>query len=888
MSMNKIIIKGAKEHNLKNISLKIPKDKLVVFTGVSGSGKSSLAFDTLYNEGQRRYVESLSSYARQFLQTSSRPDVDLIEGLSPSIAIGQKAISQNPRSTVGTITEIYDYLRLLYARIGHRHCPKCGREISKQSIGEIVEDVFGEIEQEAKTEGTAKVYILSPLVKERKGSFEKLFDNLQKEGYEKARADGYFIELNEKKELLKNNKHTIEAVIDKLLVTEKKLKDEKKLKSRLFESARQALDLSDGMLLLLFVKDKSFGMENSNPEIKSKKLYSQKFSCPECNISIEPMEPNSFSFNSPAGACGECKGLGVKLSIDRSKVPDWRAEQMEARYYNTTSDYIRSKIEKLMIKRKCEKCKGARLKQESLSVTIKEKNIYQLSLMPLGKLDKWIKDLDKLKSEKERKISGPITRELLSRLKFLLAVGLDYLDLERVASSLSTGEGQRIRLASQIGTGLTGILYILDEPTVGLHPRDNARLIKTLEHLREIGNTVVIIEHDREVCEHADWIVDFGPGAGKEGGKIVFEGTLGQIKKSRKSLTGQYLSGEKKIPICKKNKETAQNWLKILRCKAYNLKNIEVNIPLNRMVCITGVSGSGKSTLMEETIYKNVKKVLGVKYDEKPGEIEEILGAEKIDKVLLVDQSPIGKTSRSNPATYTSCFTEIRKLFAQTKGAKIKGFGKSYFSFNTQGGRCEACRGQGEEKVEMQFLQDIWVKCEVCGGKRFIDQVLDIGWRGKNIYEVLQLTVDEAREFFADIPKIVRKLERLQQIGLGYLQLGQASPTLSGGEAQRLKIARELVKRSRGNTLYLLDEPTVGLHFEDLKKLIGVLKELVNKGNSVVIIEHNLDLIKNADWIIDLGPEGGERGGRIVGQGSVGDIVKEGGSYTGKYLKHYL
>ena len=883
--MDKIIIKGAREHNLKDVNLTIPKDKLVVFTGVSGSGKSSLAYDTLYVAGQRRYVESLSSYARQFLQVSHRPDVDLIEGLSPSIAIDQKAISLNPRSTVGTVTEIYDYLRLLYARIGHPHCPSCAREIAPQSIQEIVDQLESEIAVEAKSKGAAKIYILSPIVKEKKGSYEKLFQNLLKQGYEQTRIDSYYLDLNSDINLLKNNRHTIEVVTDRMVISRKDLKSSKLLRSRLYEAARQALDLSDGSLILSLVDNQSFAF-NSKPTSFKDKLYSQLYACPSCNISLPKLQPNSFSFNSPVGACHKCNGLGVKMTIDRAKIPEWRAISLEKRYYNTTSDFIRQEIEKLMIKTPCDICHGARLKEEYLAVTINHKNIYEATLMSLDKLTDWIKTLKKnLTSEKEIAISQPILTEIGVRLKFLLAVGLDYLDLARTSGSLSTGEGQRIRLASQIGTGLTGVLYILDEPTVGLHPRDNQRLIKTLKKLRDIGNSPIVIEHDRDVIDQADWLVDFGPMAGKKGGRIVFEGSLDKIKKEKKSLTGQYLAGKKRIPILPKNDKPTDKWIKISGCSQFNLKNINLNIPLNRLVCITGVSGSGKSTAIEDTLYRVAKKHLNPTYENKAGSYKKVAGLDQIDQLLLVDQSPIGRTSRSNPSTYTSIFTYIRELFAGSREAKIKGFNKSFFSFNTHGGRCEACRGQGVIPIEMQFLPNIYVECEICRGQRFIDEVLEIHWNEKNIHQILKLTIEEAESFFKDIPGIVKKLEQFKLIGLDYLQLGQPSPTLSGGESQRLKLVRELVKPSRGNTLYILDEPTVGLHFHDLLKLLKVMRQLVELGNSVVIIEHNLDVLKNADWIIDLGPEGGDKGGQIVFEGRPEDIIKVKESYTGRFLK---
>jgi len=645
--------------------------------------------------------------------------------------------------------------------------------------------------------------------------------------------------------------------------------------------------LSDGYIILSQVKDKGFSFSD-NPQSWNDQLFSEHFSCPKCNLSVSRFEPSSFSFNSPNGACQECKGLGVKMTIDRSKMPDWKAKELEQRYYHTSSDFIRSEIEKLMIKKPCPLCLGARLKKEFLSVTVDKKNIYEITLMSLDKLEVWLLSLEKnLSSLKEKQISQLILKEIMTRLKFLLAVGLDYLSLARPAGSLSTGEGQRIRLASQIGTGLTGVLYILDEPTVGLHPRDNQRLITTLKRLRDIGNNPIIIEHDTEVMSEADWVVDFGPLAGKKGGQIISQGTLADIKKDKNSLTGQYLSGKKTIPIYPKVK-FFDKWLRLIGCNQYNLKNINLEVPLNSIVCITGVSGSGKSTLIEDTLYQAIKKQFNPEFENKPGSFDKILGAENLSRVLMVDQSPIGRTSRSNPATYTSVFTEIRDLFAATKDAKLKGFDKTYFSFNTKGGRCEACQGQGDIKIEMQFLPDIWVECEVCQGKRFIDEVLEFFWNDKNIYEVLQLTIEEGLEFFKSIPKIVFKLEQLKKIGLDYLKLGQSSPTLSGGESQRLKLARELVKPSSTNTLYILDEPTVGLHFYDLNKLILVLRKLVDNGNSVIIIEHNLDVIKNADFIVDLGPDGGDKGGYIVVQGKPEEIIKSKDSYTAGFLAKYL
>jgi len=882
-----IKIKGAREHNLKNIDVTIPKNKLVVFSGVSGSGKSSLAMDTLYAEGQRRYVESLSSYARQFLGILPRPEVDSIEGLSPAIAIDQHGLSHNPRSTVGTVTEIYDYLRVLFARIGHPHCPKCGREVARQTTEQITKQVrdiaLEKFRHLAKKQ--LRLMILSPVVRDKRGEFSKLFSNLRSKGFEQVRIDGRIFDLSQDFVLIKTNRHNIEVVVDRIACNKKQLA-QKEFFQRIKDDVEIALDLADGLVTLSMVEDKSFEFPRK-PTQMSDTLFSSRFACPKCNISLPEIEPRIFSFNSPFGACLECNGLGVKLKIDRERVTSsWRAEELEKRYYYTTSDVVREEIEKLMIKEVCPLCQGTRLKRESSTVTINNKSIAEVSSWDLEKLFKWGTNLKKtLESEKEKEIASPIVREITNRLSFLISVGVAYLTLERAASSLSVGEGQRIRLASQVGSGLTGVLYILDEPTVGLHARDTQRLIDTLKKLRDLGNTLVVVEHDQKVLEQADWILDFGPGAGKDGGKIVAQGSAGQIKKNPKSLTGRYLSGKEKVSVPFKDNGKNNQILMIKGCQAHNLKNIDVRLPLGKLICITGVSGSGKSSLIADTLYPGLKRVLNPEFKEKPGKFFSIKGVDFINQVLLVDQSPLGRTSRSNPATYIGVFTDIRQLFAQTREARLRGLSLTHFSFNTEGGRCEACQGQGQLRVQMQFLPDIWVQCEECHGKRFKPEVLEVDFKEKNIADVLRLTVKEAREFFGAIPVIVRKLEVLERIGLDYLELGQPSPTLSGGESQRLKLARELVKKSEGKTLYLLDEPTTGLHFADLKKLLVVLRALVERGDTVVVIEHNLEVIKQVDWILDLGPEGGDKGGYIVAEGPPQRIVKNGDSWTGKYLK---
>jgi len=886
-----IEIRGAREHNLKNINLQIPKNKLVVFSGVSGSGKSSLAMDTLYAEGQRRYVESLSSYARQFLGMMPRPDVDAIEGLSPAIAIDQHSLSHNPRSTVGTVTEIYDYLRVLFARVGHPHCPKCGREVAKQTSDQIAKQILEICRQRLTNEDKkfSRILILSPVVRDKRGEFSKLFDNLANKGFEQVRIDGRIYELREDILLIKTNRHNIETVVDRLSLDLKQLKDPK-IFQRLRDDAEISLQLSDGLVTLGVVEDAAFDFPRKPTKIKDL-IFSSRFACPSCNISLPEIEPRIFSFNSPFGACPECNGLGVKLKIDTSRVDPSAVWDLERRYYNTTSDEMREEIEKLMIKENCPLCQGTRLKKDALTVTIDKNNIAQISSWNLEKLHLWINKLSEmLESGKEKEISEPLLREIGNRLSFLNSVGVNYLSLDRNAATLSAGEGQRIRLASQVGSGLTGVLYILDEPTVGLHPRDTQKLIATLEKLRDLGNTVIVVEHDREVMESADWIVDFGPAAGKDGGHVVAEGSPEEIKKNSASLTGRYLSGKEKISPLSSNSglPLPTSYLTITGCRAHNLKNLTVKIPLGKLIILTGVSGSGKSTLLSDTLYPALKQRLNEDFTQTAGEFKDIKGAEQISQVLLVDQSPIGRTSRSNPATYTGVFSDIRHLFTQTREAQLKGLKETHFSFNTEGGRCEACQGQGQNRVVMQFLPDIWIQCEECHGKRFKNEVLEVEYKSKNIAQVLNLTIKEAQDFFSAIPSITRKLKLLEKIGLDYLELGQISPTLSGGESQRLKLARELVKRGEGKTIYLLDEPTTGLHFADLKKLLYVLRALVEKGNTVILIEHNQEIIREADWIIDLGPEGGEKGGEIIAEGTPEEIAQNPNSWTGKYLKRSL
>ncbi len=886
MATDKIVVKGAREHNLKNVNFEFPKDKLVVFTGVSGSGKSSMAFDTLFAEGQRRYVESLSSYARQFLGNMKRPEVDLIEGLSPSIAINQKAISHNPRSTVGTVTEIYDYLRLLFARIGHPHCPNCGREVSSQTSKQIVNQIIDLAKKDLGQISQYRIFLLSPVIQNRKGDFHQLFISLKSQGYKYARVDGKVINISSDVGLVRTNKHTIEAITDRISISKDSLKNEQELRARLTDSVEQALRLSNGLVIASKIDDPGFALPEE-PKQMEDHLFSENYACPVCNLSLPEIEPRLFSFNSPEGACPECKGLGSLFQVDRSKVPEWKARYLESKYFSTESEGVRSEIEELMIRQSCSSCQSSRLNPDALSVTVLQKNIYQVTQLSVQNLNNWLSSLDdELTSEKESEIVKPIRKELAARVDFLLAVGLDYMTLDREAGTLSSGEAQRIRLASQIGTGLTGVLYILDEPTIGLHPRDNDRLIATLQKLKNLGNTLVVVEHDEDVIKSADYLVDFGLYAGKHGGKIIAEGSLADIKKSKQSLTGQYLSGKLSVVhTVTQHASKSNDFLQIKDCHKFNLKHVDLRVPLNRLVVVTGVSGSGKSTLVHDCLYQGIlNKIYGATKRQIDG-IGEITGHEQLTDILLVDQSPIGRTSRSNPATYTKVFDEIRALIAQTIESQIRGYTQSRFSFNVKGGRCEACQGQGQIKIEMQFLPDIYVTCDECKGLRFKEETLEVDYKGKNIAQILDLTVDEAVTFFGNINSIRHRLETLQRVGLGYLTLGQSSNTLSGGESQRLKISRELVKRGRGTTLYVLDEPTTGLHFHDVDRLVKVLRELVDKGNSIVVIEHNLDVIKNADWIIDLGPEGGEKGGQIVAQGKIEDIIACPASHTGQYLK---
>ncbi len=885
--IDKIIVKGARENNLANVSFEFPKNKLVVFTGVSGSGKSSMAFDTLFAEGQRRYVESLSSYARQFLGNLKRPQVDLIEGLSPSIAINQKAISHNPRSTVGTVTEVYDYLRLLFARIGHPHCPNCGREVSPQTSKQIVNQILDIAKLNAVGLDHYRFLVLAPLVRNRAGDFRGLVENLRKQGYKWIRIDNQVVDLYSDFGIAKTNKHNIDAVIDRISINKDSLKEPKIISDRLIDDVEASMKLSNGLVVVGHVTDNSLEFPDKPTQVTDT-LYSENYACPVCNLSLPALEPSLFSFNSPQGACPECKGLGFKYQIDRSKFPEWKARMLEARFFSSTSENVRDELSRFMSRKDCPVCLGSRLNPEALSVHIFGQNIYQICQLPIDKLWQFISQLPhELKSSQEIEILTPIQGEINSRLEFLLAVGLDYLSLDREAGTLSSGESQRIRLASQIGTGLTGVLYILDEPTIGLHPRDNDRLIATLKKLRELGNTVVVVEHDEDVIRNADYLVDFGPFAGHLGGNIIAQGSLDDIKKSSKSLTGQYLSGKKSISS---NQPTTRNsqLITITNCSQFNLKNINVSFPVGKFISVTGVSGSGKSTLVHDTIYAGLKKQIYGAYYDTIGAFDHITGWERIKDVLLVDQSPIGRTPRSNPATYTKLFDDIRVLLAKTTEAQIRGFSSGRFSFNVKGGRCEACEGQGQIKIEMQFLPDIYVTCDQCHGTRFKDETLEVEYKGKNIAEILDMSVDEAVNFFGNIPSLKRKLVTIEEVGLGYLRLGQPSNTLSGGESQRLKISRELVKKKSNHTLYVLDEPTTGLHFYDVDKLIKVLRKLVDMDNTVMVIEHNLDVIKNTDWVIDLGPEGGDKGGRIVASGPVADIIKCQNSYTGQYLKKHL
>ena len=935
-----IIIKGTREHNLKNIDVKIPREKLVVLTGLSGSGKSSLAFDTIYAEGQRRYVESLSSYARMFLGQMEKPDVDYIDGLSPAISIDQKTTSKNPRSTVGTVTEIYDYLRLLYARIGIPHCPKCGKEVQRQSIDQIVDKVM------SLGEGT-KIQILAPVIRGKKGEHKKVFENARKSGYVRVKADGEQYDLSEPIELKKTQKHNIEIIIDRLIIREN-------IVQRLTDSLETAIALTGDVVLV----------EVIGGEIMS---FSQNFACDDCGISLQELTPRLFSFNNPYGACDNCDGLGALSKIDPDLViadenlsiingaisaTGWAnankkdsmaymyftaladyygfdvntpykdlpkdiqniilygtgdtnipmnyersygsgkysapfegvITNLERRYNANTYDYVKNDIERYVNDVTCPKCHGARLNDEVLAVTINGVNIYEFTTMSIQKEMDFVNSLEL--TDREKMIGEQILKEIKARLKFLLDVGLDYLSLSRSAGTLSGGEAQRIRLATQIGSGLMGVLYILDEPSIGLHQRDNDRLIETLKHLRDLGNTVIVVEHDTDTMYAADYIVDIGPGAGVNGGELVGEGTVEDLIKSPRSITGKYLSGELKIEVPKERRKPT-GWIEVRGAKENNLKNINVKIPTGVMTCVTGVSGSGKSSLVNEILYKKLAHVLN-RARTHAGAHKEIKGIEQLDKIIDINQSPIGRTPRSNPATYTNVFGDIREVFASTNEAKVRGYKSGRFSFNVKGGRCEACSGDGIKKIEMHFLADIFVPCEVCKGKRYNRETLEVKYKGKNIYEVLEMTVDEGVEFFGNIPKIKRKLETLQEVGLGYIKLGQSSTTLSGGEAQRVKLATELSKRSTGKTIYILDEPTTGLHTADVHKLTEVLDKLVEGGNTVVVIEHNLDVIKTADYIIDMGPEGGDNGGTVIASGTPEQVAKVEKSYTGKYLKKML
>ena len=948
-----IKIRGARVHNLKNISLDIPKNKLVVITGLSGSGKSSLAFDTLYAEGQRRYVESLSAYARQFLGVMDKPDVDKIEGISPAISIDQRKSTHNPRSTVGTITEIYDYLRLLFARIGKPHCPNCGKLISRQTIDQIVEQVL-------KLSKNSEVVISGPAVKEKKGEHRAILEEIQRAGFVRIRMDGgiYPIEEALARPMDKNKKHNIEVIVDNLIL------GEKLDKSRLVDSLETALKLGKGIAIVRNFQriKKSKSVSGGRVELfqRSKKyntlIFSEHFACEECGISLPELEPRIFSFNNPYGACPECTGLGEKLEVDpelvipnknltlaegaiwpwskashkvgRQGYYHWKLSELadkynfsldeevknlpkkivdiilrgddsgwegvmpnlQRRYHETDSDWTRQEIEQYMVIKKCPKCLGKRLKPEVLAVTVKDKSIAQISEMPILQTKEFFETLSSKLNINELKISKPIIKEIIDRSQFLVDVGLGYLTLGRKAGTLAGGEEQRIRLATQIGSNLSGVLYILDEPSVGLHPRDQHRLIETLKKLRDLGNTVIVVEHDYQtIRKGADWVIDIGPGAGKHGGKVVFEGTPEKLLKSH-TLTGDYLSGRKKVEVNKsKNLVTydVTKFLVIKGAKENNLKDINVKIPLGEFVCVTGVSGSGKSSLVNDILARALLKKFYRAKDE-PGEHKEILGIENLNKVVLVDQSPIGRTPRSNPATYTGAFTYIRDIFTKTKEAKVRGYGAGRFSFNVKGGRCEACEGQGQKKVEMYFLPYIYVECEECKGKRYNKEVLEITYKDKNIADVLNMTVEEAMEFFKNISGLYEKMKTLKEVGLAYVELGQPATSLSGGEAQRVKLSTELSKKGTGKTLYILDEPTTGLHPHDINKLVWVLTSLVEKGNTIVMIEHNLDCIKNADWCVDLGPEGGDEGGYIVAQGTPNDISKNRKSYTGKYLKEIL
>ncbi|WP_297124640.1 excinuclease ABC subunit UvrA [uncultured Eubacterium sp.] len=935
-----IVVKGAREHNLKNIDIEIPRDKLVVFTGLSGSGKSSLAFDTIYAEGQRRYVESLSSYARMFLGQMDKPDVDYIEGLSPAISIDQKTTSKNPRSTVGTVTEIYDYLRLLWARIGIPHCPVCGREITQQTVDQIVDKLMEFPER-------TKIQVLAPIARGKKGEFVKEINDIRKQGFVRCRIDGEAVDLQDEIKLLKTKKHNIEVVVDRLVIKEG-------IESRLTDSVETATKIGNGLLIV-----------DVNGE--SEELFSLNYTCPEHGVSIEEMSPRMFSFNNPFGACKKCDGLGTfkeidpdliipdkKMSINQGaiKASGWNVAEgssiarmymdalakeynfsldmpvemindeglnailygtdgkklkmkrvtsygsgtylsefegiinnLKRRYAETTSDYARTAIEEVMQECTCGECKGSRLKPEAMAVTVGGKNIYEFCSMSVSEELDFVNNLEL--TEKEQMIGNLVLKEIKERLTFLNSVGLDYLSLARESGTLSGGEAQRIRLATQIGSSLMGVLYILDEPSIGLHQRDNEKLLDTLRHLRDLGNTLIVVEHDEDTMRAADFLVDIGPGAGIHGGELIAAGTPEEVMACENSITGQYLSGKRCIPVPTKRREGNGKKLTVFGAKENNLKNIDVEIPLGKFVAVTGVSGSGKSSFVNEIVYKHLCNVLN-HAKKHTGKFSSMKGIDALDKVIDIDQSPIGRTPRSNPATYTGVFNDIRDLYASTNDAKAKGYGPNRFSFNVKGGRCEACQGDGIVKIEMHFLADVYVPCEVCGGKRYNRETLDVKFKGKSIYDVLEMTVDEALEFFSTHTKIARKLQTLSDVGLGYVKLGQPATTLSGGEAQRVKLATELAKRSTGRTIYILDEPTTGLHTADVSKLLDVLNKLVDTGNTVLVIEHNLDVIKCSDYIIDLGPEGGKGGGKIVATGTPEEVAKVKKSYTGQYLKKLL
>ncbi|MDA8189456.1 MAG: excinuclease ABC subunit UvrA [Dehalococcoidales bacterium] len=956
MAHDKIIVRGAREHNLKDIDVEIPRDKLVVITGLSGSGKSSLAFDTIYAEGQRRYVESLSAYARQFLGQMDKPDVDYIEGLSPAISIDQKGASHNPRSTVGTVTEIYDYVRLLFARVGHPHCPKCGREISQQTVEQIVDAIL------SLPEGS-RIMIVAPLVRDRKGEHHQIFEDARRAGYVRVRVDGQIRDLAEEFDLDKNKKHTIEVVVDRLVIkrsqnerSQNGVEEDGSDTSRIADSVETALKLGAGVVLVSI---------QGGEEL----LFSEHFACVNCGISLGDIQPRSFSFNSPHGACPACTGIGTKLEVDpdlvipnkklsiaqgaiqpwsRASTSDSYFHQMldsvsrrfgfsmtapvetlnqqqldiilfgskteliavrhrdkfggthehrmhfegvvnnlDRRYKETESDYIRSEIERYMSNRPCPVCHGARLKPESLSVTVVGKSIVDVTRMSVGEAMRWFDHLSEHLSEREVTIARQLVKEIRARLRFLLDVGLEYLTLDRPSSTLSGGEAQRIRLATQIGSGLMGVLYILDEPSIGLHQRDNRRLINTLIRLRDLGNTLIVVEHDEETMRSADFIIDMGPGAGEHGGRVVVAGPLEDVMNCSESITGQFFRGERSIPAPRVRRQGNGKSIVVKGARENNLKNVDVEIPLGKLVCVTGVSGSGKSTLVEDILFRRLSQFFYQAKD-RPGDHDSIEGLQHLDKVIDIDQSPIGRTPRSNPATFTGLFTHIRELFATVPEAKLRGYQPGRFSFNVKGGRCEACQGQGIIQIEMQFLPDVYVPCEVCKGKRYNREALEIRYKGKTIADVLDMTVEEAHSFFENIPSAKSKLSTLHDVGLGYIKLGQPATTLSGGEAQRVKLATELSRRATGRTLYILDEPTTGLHLADVARLLHVLQRLVGAGNTILVIEHHLDVIKTADWIVDLGPEGGDAGGWVIAEGTPESVAQNPSSFTGQFLRRLL